>query len=364
MHSHRKTRSFSTALALTGGLVALAGLPAVAAAKVLPKEVEAQPRAGQLKYGSATLTLASGASSRLKSAGGKLTGSGTVDVKGSKITADMVETGGAFDPTTMSGTFLIDGGLTAKGRSKSAKITKITIEPGVEKRVIAKVGGKQVELGSVKGGKATFSRQADGTLKGAKIALSSGGAKKLNAATGGGFGAGAFATLAIEATAAELPLKDGVATMTIDPALYKILGDNGFGVTAEAPATAAGPVVKIPLVGGAFDPVELTGRLSLEGKVTIGNATQSLNLFGFRTAIGAGQSDLYANLNEGLAAIVANVDTTNLSLTLNGNLYIGRGAVLKLSKEALSVLKGQFKIDLPAGTVMGTVDLDGTLSGK
>lgn len=351
-------------LAVGAAGLGLAAAPSSAATRLLPSDITANPRAGAVKYGSVTLTLSGGAASKLSSARGKLTGTGTGEVKGKKITFDTTETTSVIDPTTMRGALILDGGLTVKGKSKTAKLKAITLEPGIEKRVTAKLGSKLVELGSLKGGSTKFSRQADGVLSGAKLSLSSGGAKKLNAATGGGFAAGAFATVGATVTTAELPMQSGTATMTIDAGLLKTLTDNGYAITAEAPATVNGAVVTIPLTGGAFDPIELTGRLSLEGKITIGKADKGVSLFGWRAAIGGGQNDLYANFNSGAAAPLATVDVSQLEIKLNGSQFTGIGGKLALSKVATDVLKQQFAVDLPAGTPMGSVDLAGQLSGK
>ena len=362
MPSHRFHAPIATALTACG-LMALAASPASAATRVLPSDINDLPRGGALEYGVVTWGLSSGAASKLKAAGSKLTATGTGKVKGSKITFDAATSGSVFDPTTMAGTIVLDGGITVKGR-KTAKLTKVTLEPGLDKRVTAKLGGKLIELGSLKGGKVTFSRQADGELAGAKLALSAAGAKKLNAATGGGFAKGTFATVGVEATSRELPLKSGTATMTLDPALLKMLSDGGYTITAKAPATSTGNVVTIPLTAGAFDPTELSGRLSLDGEVTIGNGPIGVTLFGWRTAVGPGQNELFANINSGVSAPIAVIDVSTLSSRLEGKRFISTGAKLTLSKIAVDVLKQQFKITMPVGTPLGTVDIDGLLSGQ
>lgn len=363
MLNHRLHAPLATAATLVAAGGALAFAAAPAGAKVLPADINALPRAGEIRYGTAELTLSSGAASKLKSAGGKITGTGGAEVKGKKLSFEPEETS-VIDATTMRGELVLKGGLTVKGRSKTAKLKAITLEPGVEKRVTAKIGSKLVELGSLKGGKAKLTRQADGSLSGAKLSLSSSGAKKLNAATGGGFSAGSFATVSATVTGRELPLDSGVATMTVDPGLMKTLTDNGYGITAEAPATANGNVVTIPLTGGAFDPIELTGRLSLEGKVTIGKAGTGIGLFGWRAALGNGQNDLYANFNAGSSAPLATVDTSTMTATLEGKKFITRGAKLGLSKVAIDVMKQQFGVTVGVGTPMGVVDIDGSLSGQ
>ncbi|MDO9357319.1 MAG: hypothetical protein Q7T55_26715 [Solirubrobacteraceae bacterium] len=355
----------TTALVASAGALALAAPPSMAATKILPADIDANPRAGHLKNGTVTFKLASGASSKLKSAGGKFSAAGTGDVKGSTISFDVTEAS-LIDVTTMKGSIILDGSLSVKGRSKTAKLTKITVEPGIEKRVIAKLGGKSVELGSLKGGSSKFSRFADGTLSGAKFSLSASGAKKLNSATGGGFGAGSFATVGASITGTELPLANGTATMTMDPSLLKTLNDAGYSLSADAPATVVGPVITLPLTAGAFDPEGLSGRLSFDGKVRVGNGPKSIPLFGWRAAIGGGQNELYAMFNEGstAAAVLANVDVSQLEIRIEGQNYTGVGGKLTLSKTATDILKQQFNVAIPAGTVMGTVDLAGQLSGK
>lgn len=365
MPSQRLHASLAAGLTLltAAGALGVAAAPSGAATRLLPADINANPRAGALKYGTATLTLSGGAASKLSGAGGKLTGTGTAKVKGKKITFDAAESS-RIDPTTMRGTLILEGGLTVKGRSKTTKLRSITLEPGIEKRVTAKLGSKLIELGSLKGGSLKFAGQADGTLSGAKLTLSSGGAKKLNAATGGGFAAGAFATVAAEATTRELPLRAGTATMTIDAGLLKTLTDNGYAITAEAPATVNGAVVTIPLTAGAFDPIDLSGHLSLEGKVTIGKPDSGITLFGWRAAIGGGQNDLYANFNSSAAAALATVDVTTLEITLDGKNFKGIGGKLALSKVATDVLKQQFGVTMAPGTPMGVVDLTGQLFGE
>ena len=228
---------------------------------------------------------------------------------------------------------------------------------------MAKVGSKLVELGSLKGGKTTFSRQADGTLKGAKLSLSAKGAKALNPKTGGGFSAGAFASVDAEATTRELPLKSGVAKLTLAAGILNTLTSNGLAITPTPPATYNG-VASIQLTAGAFDPENTTGRLQLEGKVTIGKPGTSVDLFGWRGVVNAKQKELFANVNQTVAAVVADVDVSAFEAQFVGTDFVAKGAKLKLSKIASSTIKQQFGIDVAVGTDLGTVEITGQISGE
>lgn len=369
MPSRPRTRLLTvsaTTLLVAASGAALAAGPAAAATstRILPADIDKLPRGGAVEYGTATVKLSSGAASKLKSAGVKLSGSGSTDVKGSSIEFQALADSGPLDITQFVGALGVEGGFTAKGKKGSVKVSAIVLQPGLEKNVVAKVGSKLVELGSLKGGKTTFSRQADGTLKGAKLSLSSKGAKALNAKTGGGFSSGSFATVEAEATTRELPLKSGTATLTIAPGLLNTLTSNGLAITPTPPATYENGVASIQLTAGAFDPENVTGRLQLEGKVTIGKPGTSVDLFGWRGVINEKQKELFANVNKSVAAVVADVDVTNLTANFEGTNFVSKGATLKLSKIASSTIKQQFGIDVAVGTDLGTVEITGQISGK
>lgn len=364
--NHRLLTAAATTLALAAGGAALVAGPASAATttRILPADIDKLPRGGAVEYGTVDVKLTGGAASKLKSAGVKLSGSGSTDVKGSTIEFQALADSGPLDITKFVGALGVEGGFTAKGKKGSVKVSAIVLQPGLEKNVVAKVGSKLVELGSLKGGKTTFSRQADGTLTGAKLALSSKGAKALNAKTGGGFSAGSFATVNAEATTRELPLKSGVAKLTLAPGILNTLTSNGLTITPTPPATYANGVATIQLLAGAFDPENTTGRLQLDGKVTIGKPGTSVDLFGWRGVVNAKQKELFANVNQTVAAVVADVDVTNFSAQFEGTDFVAKGATLKLSKIASSTIKQQFGIDVAVGTDLGTVEITGQISGE
>lgn len=362
---HRLLTSAAVAGLVAASGAALAAGPAAAAtsSRVLPADIDKLPRGGAVEYGEASLKLSGGAASKLKSAGVKLSGSGSTDVKGSTIEFQALADSGPLDITQFTGGLGVEGGFTAKGKKGSAKVSSIVLQPGLEKNVVAKVGGKLVELGTLKGGKTTFKNQADGTLKGAKLSLSSKGAKALNAKTGGGFSAGAFATVDASATTRELPLKSGVAKLTLGAGLLDTLKANGLDISTTPPATRDGNTVSIQLTAGAFDPTNTTGRLQLEGKVTVGKPGTSVDLFGWRTVVNAKQKELFANVNQTVAAVVADVDVSAFEAQFVGTNFVARGAKLKLSKIASSTIKQQFGVDVAVGTELGTVEITGQISG-
>lgn len=356
----------ATTLALAGGAAAVVAGPASAATttRILPADIDKLPRGGAVEYGTASIKLSGGAASKLKSSGTKLSGSGSTDVKGNSVEFQALADSGPLDITRFVGALGLEGGFTAKGKKGSVKVSAIVLQPGDEKNVVAKVGSKLVELGSLKGGKTTFSRQADGTLKGAKLSLSAKGAKALNAKTGGGFSAGSFGTVDAEATTRELPLKSGVAKLTLAPGILNTLTSNGLSITPVAPATYENGVASIQLTAGAFDPENTTGRLQLEGKVTIGKPGTSVDLFGWRGVVNAKQKELFANVNQTVAAVVADVDVSAFEAQFVGTDFVAKGAKLKLSKIASSTIKQQFGIDVAVGTDLGTVEITGQISGE
>ncbi|MDQ8046880.1 MAG: hypothetical protein REI11_19910, partial [Patulibacter sp.] len=177
MIRHRIHATAATGLA-AGCL--LVGASVAQAATLIPTDVIPNPRAGALEFGSPTWQLSGGAASKLKSGGVALKGLGSgddgTDVKGSKIEFEAAADDKtldpstkqlpAMDPTTMKGTMVLLNGLSIKGRSHTVKLTSITLQPGLEKKVVAKLGSKLVELGSLKGGSAKFSHVAQGDLTG------------------------------------------------------------------------------------------------------------------------------------------------------------------------------------------------------
>lgn len=365
-HLRLMASSSLVATLAAGALIGAAPASAVTASgRLLPADIDKLPRGGAIEYGNVTVKLSSGAASKLKSAGASLTGSGTAKVKGSTIEFEALGDSGPLDVTQMVGAAGTEGGLTAKGRKGSVKVTKIVFQPGgTDKNVVAKVGSKLVELGTLSGGKASFSRQADGALKKASLKLSAKGAKALNAKTGGGFSAGTFGSVDIVATTRELPLKSGTAKLTLAPGLLDTLTANGLDISVTAPATRSGNDVSIALLAGAFDPENTTGRLQLDGKVTVGKPGQSVDLFGWRGVIGTKQKELFANVNDNVAAVVADIDVSGLSANFEGKGFVARGGKLKLSQIAVSTIKQQFGVVIAAGTDMGTVEITGEISGE
>jgi hypothetical protein len=363
MHQRRRT---STAAALAGACLLACSPGAHAAAPVLPVDIDALPRAGAVESGQAVVRLSSGARTALKTGGATLAGSGEVKVKGSSIQllADP-EADAWIDPTTMKGSVGIDGSLSIKGRSGTAKLTKITFSPGLARKVTATLGKKVITLGKLSGGKASFSKQADGLLKNAKLSISAGGAKAVNKVTGGGLSAGTFGSVMMSVTTRELPLASGAATLTLDPAVLQLIESNGFDLQPEAPATRSGNVVTIPLVAGAFDPTELTGRLKFDGKLHFENAAtgKGVDLFGFRASISATQKDLYAQISESVTPVLGNLDLSGVEAGLNGKLFRATGSKLYFSQVAVSTLKQSFGVTVAKGQLLGTVDVTGTISG-
>ncbi len=356
----------AASLAAAGsGIASSPAAAATATGRILPADINKLPRGGAVEYGNATVKLSSGAAGKLKSAGTKLSATGDATIKPNLWEFEALEDSGPLDVTQMVGAVGVEGGFTAKGKKGSVKVSSIVFQPGgTDKNVVAKVGSKLVELGTLTGGTATFSRRADGLLKNAKLSLSSKGAKALNAKTGGGFSAGAFGTVQLKFTTRELPIKEGVAKLTLAPGLLDQLTANGLEITTTAPATRTGNDVSIQLVAGAFDPENVTGRLQLEGQVSIGKAGTSTNLFAWRAVVNKKQKELFANVNETVAAVVATLDMTNFTATFNGPQFVATGSVLKLSKIASATIKQQFGAVVPEGTVMGTVEITGSLSGK
>ncbi len=354
------------AIAAVGGGIAASPAAAVSSTgRILPADIDKLPRGGAIEYGNATVKLSSKAAGRLKSAGTTLKATGDATIKPKLWEFEAVEDSGPLDVTQMVGAAGASGGFTAKGKKGTVKVSAIVFQPGgTNKNVVAKIGGKLVELGTLKGGKASFSRRADGLLRNAKLSLTAKGAKALNAKTGGGFAAGAFGTVQLKFTTRELPLKEGVAKLTLAPGLLDTLTANGLTITTTPPASREGNVVSIQLTAGAFDPENVTGRLQLEGKVTVGKPGTSVDLFGWRGVVNAKQKELFGNVNENVAAVVADVDVTDFTARFEGSQFIATGAKLKLSGIAANTIKQQFGTVVAAGTEMGTVEITGSLSGK
>lgn len=359
MH-HRRLASATTAAIAVGACSLLLAGGASAAVTLLPADIDALPRAGAVESGEIIVKLSGGGASA------KLSGAGEVKVKGSSVQllADP-EAEAWIDPTTMQGSVGIDGSLSVKGSKGTAKLTAITFSPGKAKEVTAKLGKKTVTLGKLTGGKAKFSRQAEGLLTGAKLSISAEGAKAVNKVTGNGLKAGSFGTVSISVTTREIPLASGVAKMTLDQGILDLITANGFDLQPEAPATRVGNLVTIPLVAGAFDPTELTGRMKFDGKLHFQNAAtgKGVDLFGFRAAIGGGQNDLYAQINSAVTPVLGNLDVSSVTAGLDGKTFTATGAKLYISKIAVSTLKQSFGVTVAQGQLLGTVDVVGTISG-
>lgn len=363
MHHRRLATTTVAALA-----VALALTPgAQAATTLLPDDIDALPRAGTAESGQVIVKLSGGANGKLKSAGASLKGAGEVSVKGSSISllADP-EAEAYIDPTTMRGSVAIDGSLSIKGKKGTAKLSDLRFSPGLERAVTAKLGKKQITLGKLTGGSASFSKQADGLLKNAKLSIGSAGAKAVNKVTGGGLSAGSFGTVTISVTTKEIPLASGAATVKLDPTVMQLLKDNGYGVTAVAPATLVNEsTITIPLTAGAFDPAELTGRLILDGTVKLQNTAgdKKIDLFGWRGIITPTQKDVYASINSSVAAVLGTVDVSSVTAGLDGKTFTATGGKLAFSKIAASTLKQSFGVTVAVGQPLATVDITGTISG-
>lgn len=353
--------TFAAALALASGAHA-------AAPTLLPADIDALPRAGTAESGQVILKLTGGANGKLKSAGASLKGAGEVTVKGSSISllADP-EAEAYIDPTTMRGSVAIDGSLSIKGRKGTAKLSNLRFSPGLEKKVTAKLGKKEITLGKLTGGKATFSKQADGLLKNAKLSIGSAGAKAVNSVTGGGLSAGSFGTVSISVTTKEIPLASGVAKVTLDPTVMQLLKDNGYAVSAVPPAAMVNEsTITIPLTAGTFDPAGLTGRLLLDGTVHLQNAAgdRKIDLFEWRAIITSSQKDVYASINSAVAAVLGTVDVSTVTAGLDGKTFSATGGKLAFSQIAVSTLKQSFGVTVSVGQPLATVDVTGTISGE
>ncbi|MFT4036319.1 MAG: hypothetical protein QM679_12170 [Patulibacter sp.] len=336
------------------------------AALLLPADIDALPRGAAVETGEVIVQLDGAARSRLSAAGATLRGAGEVSVKGATVTLQADPAAEAWiDPTTMRGSVGIDGSLSIAGKRGTAKLTDLTFSPGNEKKVTAKLGKKTITLGALTGGSASFSKQADGLLKRAKLSLSRAGAKAINAKIGGGVAAGALGTVTIDVTTRELPLDSGTATLTLDPAVMTLLSESGFALEATAPATRSGNVVTIALTAGAFDPVELTGRLKFDGALHFANAStgKAVDLFGFRAAVTGSQKDLYAQVSAAVTPVLGTLDLSGVEAGLDGKTFHATGGKVFFSKIAVSTLKQSFGVSVNAGQLLGTVDLTGTISG-
>ena len=345
----------------TAGLLAAAALALApgAYAKVLPAEITALPRGATIEMGEVELSLASGAKSKLKSAGVRMSGGGGASASASKIELEAAEKGTVIDPITMRGELATSGTITLRRGGKSAKLSKITLLPGKSGKVTAKVGSKKVTLGSLKGGKAKFAPYADGKLTNATLKLSSGGARALSKAVGGGFSAGTFAKVSIEIVARELPLNSGSAVVTLDPAFLSLITSNGLTLTGVGGATVSGGVVTMPMIGGSFDPAGLTGRLAFNGEVQVTRGADTIRLFGWRAIITAGQREVFAQINDAIAAPVGTIDVNEMEARLDGPNFSAEGAKLGLTKIGTAALKTSFGITAAENMPFGTVAMTG-----
>lgn len=356
---HRRTLLRSSAAAALAALV----LAPAAQAKVTAADVISSPRAGSLEPGDpgeVVLQLSGGAKGKLSKAGVKISGSGDTAVKGAKVTLLATPTGTLIDPITMKGSLATAGGITFRRGGRSAKLTKLTLEPGTKKKqVTAKLGSKTVRLGTITGGKGGFTPYANGNLKNATLKLSSSGAKALSKAVGGGFSAGTFAKVNAAVIMAQFPLTSGTGTLRIDEAFAGLLAQNGIALVGGSGATVSGTTVTLPLIGGAFDPERLTGRLSFGGQVQVTRGGDTIRLFEFASAIGSGQRDVFAKFNANASAAIGTADVSQMEATMTGVNFTATNTVIALSQIAMQSIKASFNLDVPAGTKLGVIDIAG-----
>lgn len=355
-------RTLRSALPATGALLALAAAvaPAGASAKVTAADVRALPSGGTIEDGQATLTLSSGAASKLKSAGVSIVArGGNAEAKGRRISMEPSPKTTVIDTMKMRGSAPLMGRLTFKGRRGSANLTSLTLEPGKSGKVTAKLGKRKLTLGALRGGKARFVPYAQGILNGATFKLSKSGARALSRATGGGFSAGTFAKVKLDVMALELPLSSGTATATLDPAFMTVLQNAGITLTPADGATINGAIVTLPMIGGAFDPIGLTGRLAFGGRVIAQRGADQIELSLWSSAISRRQKDVFVNTNARTTAAVATVDVSQMEAGLDGTRFHGTGAAINFTQIGVAALKTSFGVVIPAGSRLATVNVTG-----
>jgi hypothetical protein len=322
----------ATAVAATIGVAAA---PANAASTV------------SLNGGTTTLKLDGKTTKALKRAGITISGSTAFKISG-----------GTIDPANAKGT--IDhksAKLTLKAGKTKVTLSAITLNTD-KGTASAKVGKKSVSFATVKGLKVT--RRGFATeVSGAKVGLSKTGAAALNTAFKvRTFKAGtALGVASIAPTTNDIALERGTTRITFAPQVVQALAAGGVAPSAIAPATLdpATFTLSAPINGGVIDQRTLTGRITHEGGLQLGQ----IPLSNLEVVIGS-PAVLKTSVGD-----IADLDLAGVQTTVDpATRAIGAtGVILRLSSfgaTAIGAVAPALAGRLVAGTPIGSGEFSAT----
>lgn len=159
-------------------------------------------------------------------------------------------------------------------------------------------------------------------------------------------------TGAFAASATANPISSGETSVTLRPAVAKVLKKNGVSVAPVKPASVKKGAVSFPVTGGQLDPATAKGQIRHSGglKFSAGKRSLVARSFTIRTAAGI----LSGKVGKATVPLFR-VDLKKAKVSRAGLGVKVRGAVLSLTGASAGALNKTFKVRLfKPGLVIGT----------
>ena len=159
-------------------------------------------------------------------------------------------------------------------------------------------------------------------------------------------------TGAFAASATANPISSGETSVTLRPAVAKVLKKNGVSVAPVKPASVKKGAVSFPVTGGQLDPATAKGQIRHSGglKFSAGKLSLVARSFTIRTAAGI----LSGKVGKATVPLFR-VDLKKAKVSRAGLGVKVRGAVLSLTGASAGALNKTFKVRLfKPGLVIGT----------
>lgn len=152
-------------------------------------------------------------------------------------------------------------------------------------------------------------------------------------------------------TASANPIKSGQTSVTLRPAVAKVLKQNGVAVAPVKPAKVKSGAVVFPVTGGQLDPATAKGQIRHSGGLRFSAGKRSLVARSF--TIGTAAGILTGKVGKATVPLFK-VDLSKAKVTRAGLGVKVRGAVLSLTGASAGALNKTFKVKLfKPGLVIG-----------
>jgi hypothetical protein len=150
-------------------------------------------------------------------------------------------------------------------------------------------------------------------------------------------------------------LGGGATTLALDPAVGRVLADNGVSVAPVAPATAGADGIAFPITGGELG--DGTASIAHSGGLTFSAGAASLTATDFDVRVDGARGVLVATVG-GAQVPLLKLDLRDAQIGRAGAATTIGGIRASLTKEAAKALNATFSVSLfTRGLVIGTVSV-------